>query len=139
MTIDFDEFEEVELLNHSNIVYVIFYTKDSITPVPFYVGETSRPYGRIADYLSAQFSASTDFKVGEAVKYLQELGFPVVLKFRKSDSRKYEEKLILDSLRCKFLLLNDLQGYDYTIADKGIERKKVQEFINQITTKNRIE
>ena len=82
--------------------------------------------------MTANFSASTDFKVGEAVKYLRQRGFRVVVKFRESLDRKGEEKLILQHLRGTFRLLNDLKGYRYGSADANGERLKIHQFIDQI-------
>lgn len=82
--------------------------------------------------MSANFSASTDFKVGEAVKYLRQRGLRVVVKFKESLDRKGEEKRILQHLRGTFRLLNDLKGYRYGSADANGERLKIQQFIDQI-------
>src|SRR3990172_2147914 len=83
MTIDFDAFEEMEFPPYSDMVYIFFYVRGEDTErVPFYVGESSRHVGRFGDYVSAKFSAPTDFKVGEAVKYLRKRGLRVVIKFR---------------------------------------------------------
>ena len=79
MTIDFSTFAEMEFPQHRDIVYVFLYVPDEgAEPVPFYVGESSRHVGRFGDYMSANFTASTDFKVGEAVKYLQKSRFRVL-------------------------------------------------------------
>ncbi len=133
MTIDFDAFEEMEFPKHRDIVYVFHYVGvESGELLPFYVGESSRHVGRFGDYMSANFSASTDFKVGEAVKYLRQRGLRVVVKFKESLDRKGEEKRILQHLRGTFRLLNDLKGYRYGSADANGERLKIQRFIDQI-------
>ena len=133
MTIDFDAFQEMEFPQYRNIVYVFFYVRGEGTDrVPFYVGESSRHVGRFGDYVSAKFSASTDFKVGEAVKYLRERGLRVVIKFKESPNREDEEKRILQDLRRTHHLLNDLPGYHYKIGDADGERLKIQQFIDQI-------
>ena len=133
MTIDFDAFDEWEFPKHFDIVYVFHYVRSESTDLrPFYVGESSRHVGRFGDYMSANFSASTDFKVGEAVKYLHQRGLRVVVKFRKSLDRKADEKHLLQNLRGTFRLLNDLKGYRYGSADTNTERLKIHQFIDQI-------
>lgn len=133
MTIDFDAFEEMEFPKHGNIVYVFHYVRaEGTEPLPFYVGESSRHVGRFGDYMSANFSASTDFKVGEAIKYLRHLGLRVVVKFIKSHSRKDDEKQIIQQFRRTCRLLNDLKGYSYRSADADVERRKIQQFIDSI-------
>jgi len=133
MTIDFSTFEEMEFPQHCDIVYVLHYIHgDGAKPLPFYVGESSRHVGRFGDYVSANFSAATDFKVGEAVKYLRKKGLRVVIKFQESHNRKEEEKRILQHLRSTFKLLNDLKGYRYGDSDASSERLKIHQFIEQI-------
>lgn len=105
MTIDFSTFEEMEFPKHRDIVYVLHYIQgEGAKTIPFYVGESSRHVGRFGDYVSANFTAATDFKVGEAVKYLREKGLRVVIKFQESHNRKEEEKRILQHLRSTFKL-----------------------------------
>lgn len=115
MTDILHDFIEMEFPTYCDIVYVIHYLKDGETvPTPFYVGQSSKHVGRIGDYISAKFSASTDFKVGEAVRYLRTLGFRVVIRYKKSSDRLAEEGRILQTLapNCR-LLLNNLAGYKY--------------------------
>ncbi|MGC2422775.1 MAG: hypothetical protein WA666_00250 [Nitrospirota bacterium] len=131
MTIDFDAFEEIAFPERCDIVYVFHYICGEGI-LPFYVGESSRHFGRFGDYISANFSAATDFKVGEAVKYLREKGLGVVVKFKASQNRKEEEKRIIKHLRGTFRLLNDLKGYHYKSSDEDSERLKIQQFIEQI-------
>jgi len=136
MTIDFSTFKEMEFPQHRDIVYVLHYIHgESAKPIPFYVGESSRHVGRFGDYVSANFSAATDFKVGEAVKYLRKKGLRVVIKFQESPDRKEEEKRILQYIRSTFKLLNDLKGYRYGDSDVSSERLKIQKFIDEILEK----
>jgi len=133
MAIDFSAFKEIEFPKHSDIVYVFYYVHSvGKEPIPFYVGESSRHFGRFGDYISANFSASTDFKVGEAVKYLRERGFLVVVKFQESLSRRKHEKQILDELGMTFHLLNELRGFRYRTANITDERQVIHNFIDKI-------
>jgi len=134
MCIDFSQFEEMEFPAHRDIVYLLYYvTEGNSDATPFYVGETSRHVGRFGDYLSAKFSACTDFKVGEAVKYLRLRGFRVIIKYKESTDRQGEEKTILDQFRLQHrLLLNDLPGYDYRRSNELDERRKIRVFMSRI-------
>ena len=133
MTTDFSTFLEMDFPKRRDIVYVFHYVSvDGGDPLPFYVGESSRHVGRFGDYVSANFSASTDFKVGEAVRYFQEKGLRVVVRFRESHDRRAEEREILQDIRCTYRLLNDLKGYKYESADEALERQKIHKFIDEI-------
>jgi hypothetical protein len=52
---------------------------------PLYVGQTNRLFGRFGDYQYASFQAPTDFRVGEACKFLRSQGATVHLFFRGND------------------------------------------------------
>jgi hypothetical protein len=123
----------MEFPRHGHIVYILCYIRtEGSEPIPFYVGESSRHVGRFGDYISGKFSASTDFKVGEAVKYLRDNVYRVVIRFDEVDNRKVEEKRILQNLRGTFRLLNDLKGYDYNKSNERDERQNIQQFVDQI-------
>ena len=127
----FDGFNDIEFPRCRDIVYAIYFQvhdKDTY----FYVGESSRHIGRLGDYLSAQFSAPTDFKVGEAIKYLLSIGYEVGVKYKESQSRKVDEKSVLDELRKNSKMLNDLPGYDYKTADEMKEKLKIHDFIRSL-------
>ena len=66
---------------------------------------------RMDDYLWAQISASTDFKVGNAIRYLRDaLGYGVVVSRKRSSDRLRDEvDVILDLRSKKIALLNDLR------------------------------
>jgi hypothetical protein len=133
MTIDLSDFQEMEFPRHKDIVYVFhFHTDKTPQPIPFYVGESSRHVGRFGDYMSANFSASTDFKVGEAVKYLRNYGARIFVKFKETHDRREEEKVLLHKLRRSVKLLNDLKGYRYGEADIDDERQKIHRFMEEI-------
>jgi hypothetical protein len=116
-----------------NFVYVLGVEDSNKGFAPFYVGQTSRLLGRIDDYAKANFSASTDFKVGEAIKYFQMKGFKIQLKFRKYENPEEEERRIASEIeqeRGKELLLNNLKGYDYKVDNKEHQRLEVHRFVD---------
>ena len=125
-------YQEIIFPENSNIVYIIGFD-DSGKFKPFYVGESGRNIGRFGDYISAQFSAQTDFKVGIAVKRLMELEKKVIIKYRNSENKRKEQDVIIRKLRNKKIkLLNDVSGYNYKTANKEAETKKVRSFIDEI-------
>jgi hypothetical protein len=128
------DFTELPFPSERDIVYVLCFVKlGQLDPVPFYVGESSRHIGRFGDYVSANFSASTDFKVGEGVKFLRQLGFPVLIKYRETTRRKLDEASLITALKSQgFMLLNDLKGYDYRSAVAENERRRVHSFIETL-------
>jgi hypothetical protein len=75
---NFEHFSTVEFppINRDipGFVYVWFLTKGA-AEAPFYAGQTKRLWGRLDDYYWASFSATADFRAGEAVRYLSEKGF----------------------------------------------------------------
>jgi len=126
----FNNFETITFPQAPEIVYVLgIEFKGEFAP--FYVGQTSRNVGRFGDYVSAKFSASTDFKVGEAVKYFKKRGCSVKIKFKKSDRKEKEEKNLLIALRKDTTLLNDLRGYNYKTANENEERQKIHQFVDE--------
>jgi hypothetical protein len=104
-------------------VYVFFWVADGVE-IPFYVGETDRFQGRMNDYWQAQFAAPTDFKVGEAAKYLKEVtNCRIVVKYKRSADQKAErckeEDAIKQRLRSEGVqLLDDVPGYKYGTTSK---------------------
>ena len=109
-------------------VYVICFVKDG-REIPFYIGQTGRFEERMGDYQYAQFGAATDFKVGEAIKYLRSKGFDIIVRHRLSSDRLNEEKqLIQEATRVGITLLNACPGYNYKTAIQDDARKKVQDF-----------
>jgi hypothetical protein len=115
-----------------NHVYVLV-VENSGQSIPLYVGQTSRLAGRIGDYVAAPWSASTDFRVGEAIKYLRDKGCTLHFHYKvSSEHTKAEKDMIRDLLLSGHLLLNFLGGYDYTTAKKEDERKIVHLFCDTI-------
>lgn len=134
---EFLDFTDMVFLEDKQIVYVLYFKSDDRKEiVPFYVGESARGIGRFGDYVSAQFTASTDFKVGEAIRYLRSLRLVVGIKYKVSQYREAEEKKLIAALRKERQLLNDLKGYDYKLANEDDERAKVREFIMELVQKN---
>jgi hypothetical protein len=114
------------------LVYVACRIADE-QEIPFYVGETHSVRNRLDDYCWADFQASTDFKVGEAVKYLCEKGFRVVVKIKASLNRLQEQNEIIARLRQEGIkLLNDCPGYKYETADEANERVRVHQFVDSL-------
>jgi len=129
MGFDFSDFAEMEFPQHKEIVYVLCFSDESGREIPLYVGESLRGIGRFGDYISAKFSAPTDFKVGEAVRYLRSRGFKVHIKYKESEDRKAEERKIISILRRKSRLLNELEGFSYTASNEQAERARLHSFL----------
>ena len=128
---NYDGFKEIELFpkadDHSGCVYVLVFSKDRFE-IPFYVGQTTRFLGRMDDYFWADFQATTDFRVGQAIKYLCSLeGGKVLARYQACADPRAEENAILNKLReGKAILLNGT-GYDYKRDDKDAIADSVQE------------
>jgi hypothetical protein len=99
---------------------------------PLYVGRTSRLLGRIGDYQAAHFQAPTDFRVGEAIKYLVgEKACTVHFLYRPTTTHRSDEKVMIRELLLSgYLLLNFLASFDYTSASLAEERTLVHRFCN---------
>ena len=69
------------------------------------VGESRRNLGRMGDYLSAQVSAATDFKMGKPVAYLQSRGCPVVMKYKAAENRRAKQDRLISALEAEGHLL----------------------------------
>jgi len=127
-----DNFIEIPFPSKKEIVYQIgIILNDSFSP--FYIGQSSRNIGRLGDYISAKFSASTDFKVGEAVRYLYNKNYQVVVRYSPSDNKLEDESRLL--IKCKRIglpMLNDLKGYDYKTAIEMEEREKIQDYVEYL-------
>ncbi len=130
----FKDFNVLDFPEDTSAVYVVF-SKKANKEIPIYVGETDIIQRRIGDYVSASFTASTDFKVGESIRYFQEKGFKVTIKYKsvKKEHRLEEEERIKKYLRgAGRQLLNDLEGYPYKTANEEKERQKVRSFCDNI-------
>jgi hypothetical protein len=133
MTLSFSDFHEIPFPDVGDIVYFLSFTKPKCEPVPFYVGQSSRHVGRFGDYVSGNFTASTDFKVGEAVKYLRQLGLPVTIRFKESVNTRIDEAELIAAFKAQGLkLLNELEGYNYRCAIREEECRRIQSFVESL-------
>lgn len=113
-------------------VYVLCWVAEE-QEIPFYVGETHSAKHRLDAYYWADFQASTDFKVGEAVKHLCAKNYRVIAKIKLSTDRLQEQNIIIAALRAEGRkLLNDCRGYNYKTADEKNERAKIQQFVETL-------
>jgi hypothetical protein len=137
----FEGFEVVEFppiegfipKGRKGFVYVISWERDTLD-VPFYVGETGWLLGRMKDYGVRSFAASTDFRVGECIRYLKEMKkYQINVRYKGSSDRKAEREReegdIIEELHLSgALLLNHFRGYSYRVDDKTKEKKRLQIF-----------
>lgn len=127
------DFERIDFPTKAEIVYVVFFLKGENEQY-FYVGQSTRHIGRLGDYISANFTAATDFKVGQAIKYLREKGFSVGVAYEETTNSKEKEQGIAQELRqLGFKLLNDLPGYDYRTARQDDEKRKIRGFMTRLS------
>jgi hypothetical protein len=108
--------------DESRYVYALILSRDGLR-VPFYIRQTGRLVGRMGDYQYRHFEACTDFRVGEAIKYLSETKqYRIEVRFRQSDDPRQEERRhIRELLLAGFPLLNHLAAYDYKVANREEE------------------
>lgn len=134
----YPDFKDIEFPKSSDIVYILYFRhQDDGIDIPFYVGESSRHFGRFGDYISANFTAATDFKVGEAIKYIQSFKFHVGAQYKETNNRKEEEKQIIKELSEDYLLLNDLAGFHYSSANIHEEKIRIHNFVGRIINESR--
>ena len=131
---DFEGFTSVDFSTKSDVGFVyVLCCLDKESEIPFYVGQTQSIWGRLDDYHWADFQASTDFRVGEAAKYLRAKNLRIVAKYKASAERRIEEGEIIDALHKEGRrLLNDCPGYHYKTAIPEAERAKVQQCVEDI-------
>ena len=129
-------FQETEFPKEKGIVYIIVINYRGKV-IPLYIGQTGRSVGRVGDYIAGKYSASTDFKVSKAVEYLREKNYEVKIQSKRSSEdpkeRRAEEKRLINYFRTKkYVLLNDLKGYNYKNKETNEkkERQKVCNFID---------
>jgi hypothetical protein len=137
---DFQEFTTIDFspinAGEPGFVYVLFYREKELD-IPFYVGQTTRIWGRFDDYYWAMFSAATDFRVGEAIRYLHEKGLKITAKYKCShkelDDRLKEERALIEKLQNEgYSLLNDQGSFKYKETDALQERTKVHKFFDKL-------
>jgi len=127
-----NDFIFLDFPENTSAIYVIVIVKEK-KEIPLYVGKTARLYGRIGDYGTAGFKASTDFKVGEAIKYFREKGYKIIIKYKFSDDRKKDKNTIIKSFQSQgFRLLNEMVGYNYRKANEIEERNRIKEFCDKM-------
>lgn len=82
------------------------------------------------DYCTAQFQACTDFRVGEAIKYLREhKGCRITLRYKASDNPPKDERELIRELQVSGpRLLNGLVAYDYQATKPETERLFIRRF-----------
>jgi len=117
-------------------VYVIFWAMDNGSETPFYVGMTEKSLRiRMWDYCVAQWGASTDFWVGEAIKYLSGKGCRIVIRYQPtSEPRKAEEDLIRQLQVSGPRLINGLRRHRYQTHEQEAERSFIQRYCDLITS-----
>lgn len=133
-----DTYFEIPFPVENDIIYQIgIYHKKRF--IPFYIGQSTRNIGRLGDYISAKFTASTDFKVGVAIKYLLNKNYKIFVRYAPSKNRLRDEKRLIKENVNSFPLLNELKGYDYRTSNKNeIElmiHKFIDNFLEQIISK----
>jgi hypothetical protein len=112
-------FKTITFPHDEEIVYVLCFRRPGAAEeVPFYVGESGRGTRRLSDYITAQFAAPTDFKVGVVIKALQAAGAEVTVKFKVCADRKSEETRLTKEAAAKYPLLNEESSFNYKTDSK---------------------
>lgn len=135
----FDGYDSMELTpsNGFGFVYVLCW-KQKGKEVPFYVGQTQAIWGRMNDYHWAEFQANTDFRVGQAVRYLAEKKLSVVVKYKQSApierDRVKEEQQIISILKNdgRTLLNHRRTPYEYSTDDPEAVIKEIRKVVDEI-------
>ena len=124
---NFEDFTSITFPRDEELVYVLCFKRaGSSDEVPFYVGESGRGTRRLSDYITAQFAAPTDFKVGVVVKTLQDAGAEVVVKYKLSTNRKAEEARLIAEAGAEHPLLNHERGFNYKTDDCAEQRLRFE-------------
>ena len=134
--LQFDQTQAAPQLPAGGVVYLFCWLADG-TEVPFYVGQTNRFSGRMRDYSMANYKACTDFRVGEALKYLATAkNFRIRVRYKASAAPRRDEKDIIRTLLISGVrLLNCLPAYDYRKDTEAAERETVQRFCDMLTAR----
>ena len=130
-----EDFETIPFPEDRDIVYVLRFKKPNTNVmIPFYVGESRRGTRRIGEYVSAQFAAATDFKVGVAAKALRTAGYEVFVSHQPSTNRRKDEaELIKRYTNQGHKLLNAEASYNYRSAQKEVELARIEQFVVALT------
>jgi hypothetical protein len=131
---DYSNYHSFPLPEIIDIVYIIGVKTESDFH-PFYVGQSSRHVGRFGDYLKPNFSAATDFKVGQAIEFLTNNGFKVEFKYRSTLNPITEERELIDIINP---VLNTSRGYNYKNSDDKTELSRIEETMKIWIVKNLI-
>jgi len=116
---NFNGFTSITFPHDEEVVYVLcFKRQGSEEETPFYVGESGRGTRRLSDYITAQFAAPTDFKVGVVVRALQAAGAEVTVKYKVCANRKAEEAKLIEEAAARSALLNDVPSFNYKTENK---------------------
>jgi len=126
---DYSNFKSFPFPEIKDIIYVIGVLTETEFH-EFYVGRSSRNIGRFGDYISSKFSASTDFKVGQAIQYLRLRGFKVEIKYRDTLDSISEEKELIMAINP---ILNNIKGYNYsdTATNEKAESDKIVSIMDE--------
>lgn len=124
---NFDGFSSIAFPRDEEIVYVLCFKRPGASEeIPFYVGESGRGTRRLNDYITAQFAAPTDFKVGVVVRALQQAGAEVLVKYRRSGDRKAEEAKLIQEAAARYPLLNHEAGFNYKTDDRAEQLRRFE-------------
>ena len=126
-----EDFETNPFPEDKDIVYVLrFKQPGTNVMIPFYVGQSRRGTRRIGEYVSAQFAAATDFKVGVAARALRKACCEVFVSHQPStDRRKDEAELIKRYTDQGHKLLNAEASYNYRSAQREAEHARIEQYI----------
>src|SRR5260370_29110709 len=92
----------------------------------------TRSIGRLGDYISCQFNASTDFNIGTALRRLVEKGYEFVVDYHLSENAREEEARLIAEYRAKGLvLLNNELHYDPKRTTSETQRERVHRFVDE--------
>jgi hypothetical protein len=122
----------------ADFVYVFLLSRDGVT-LPFYVGQTSNIVRRVGDYSYPSFSAPTDFKVGEAIKYLTSKQCEIEIRIKESTTALEDERALIRNLQLSgFHLLNHLAGFAYLESCPDDEREFIERFCDMLVRQTQL-
>jgi len=132
---NFDGFSSITFPRDEEVVYVLCFKRPgSLEEIPFYVGESGRGTRRLNDYITAQFAAPTDFKVGVVVRTLQRAGAEVIVKLKRSEDRKTEEAKLIREAAAHYPLLNHEAGFNYKSDDRAEQLRRFESVATALLT-----
>ena len=133
-----EKFTTVRFPEDEDIVYVLrFKRPGDADMIPFYVGQSGRGTRRIGDYVSAQFAAATDFKVGIAIRALRGAECEVFVSHQASGNRRQDERQLIERyVKQGHRLLNAEPSYNYKSAEKSVEQSRIEQFVASLLQSN---